>query len=262
MILDDIVRDKRADVTRSKATVPLTALQQRALFHAPRQPLRDALQARPRAIIAEVKKASPSRGVIRPDFDPVQIACSYARGGAAAISVLTEEHYFQGHLDHLAAVRGAVDLPLLRKDFMVDAYQLYEARAFGADAVLLIVAVLADTQLQELLWLAEELNLAALVEVHERVELERAARSGARLIGINNRDLRTFHTSLETTERLLPAVPPEAFVVAESGIETAVDIERLERLGVSAFLIGETLMRAPDPGARLATLLEGRARGR
>ena len=262
MILDDIVRDKRADVTRSKATVPLTALQQRPLFHAQRQPFRDALEARPRAIIAEVKKASPSRGVIRADFDPVQIARSYARGGAAAVSVLTEERYFQGHLDHLAAIRVAVDLPLLRKDFMVDAYQLYEARAFGADAVLLIVAILADAQLQELLWLADELNLAALVEVHDGDELERAARSGARLVGINNRDLRTFHTSLETTERLLPLVPAEAFVVAESGIETVVDIERLERLGVSAFLIGEALMRAPDPGAQLAVLLEGRARGR
>ena len=259
MILDDIVRDKRADVAHSKTTVPLRALQQRPLFHEQRRGFRAALEARPRVIIAEVKKASPSRGVIRADFDPVRIARSYARGGAAAISVLTEERYFQGHLDHLAAIRGAVDRPLLRKDFVVDGYQLYEARAFGADAVLLIVAVLTDAELQELLWLADELNLAALVEVHERTELDRAARSGARLIGINNRDLQTFHTCLGTTENLLPAVPADACVVAESGIETIADIERLERAGVHAFLIGETLMRAADPEAQLAALLAGSA---
>jgi indole-3-glycerol phosphate synthase len=255
MILDDIVRDRRADLPGAKARAPISELQQRPLFRGPRRSLRAALAARPRAIIAEVKKASPSRGLIRADFDPVRIATAYAHAGAAAISVLTEERYFQGHLDHLVAVRGCVDVPLLRKDFLFDPYQLYEARACGADAVLLIVAILEDVVLQELLWLADELNLAALVEIHDRSELERAVRHGARLLGINNRDLRTFHTSLATTETLLAAIPPDAFVVAESGIETAADLQRLERLGVSAFLIGESLMRAPDPGVRLAELL-------
>ncbi len=255
MILDDIVRYKRVDLLRAKLAVPLADLRQRPLFRAGRRPLRAALAARHRAIIAEVKKASPSQGVIRADFDPVRIATRYAENGAAAISVLTEERYFQGHLDYLAAIRQAVAVPLLRKDFLFDPYQLYEARAFGADAVLLIVAILSDALLQELLWLADELNLSALVEIHDRPELERAVRGGARLLGINNRDLRTFHTTLATTEALLPAVPPDALVVAESGIETVADIERLERLGVSAFLIGEALMRAADPGTRLSELL-------
>lgn len=255
MILDDIVRDKRADLQRIKAEVSLAALQQRALFRAPRRSLRAALEGRHRAIIAEVKKASPSRGVIRADFDPVRIATSYAASGAAAISVLTEERYFQGSLDYLAAIRAVVSVPLLRKDFLFDPYQLYEARAYGADAVLLIVAMLPDVLLQELLWLAEELNLGPLVEIHDRAELERAVRSGARLLGINNRDLRTFRTTLTTTEDLLPAVPPDALIVAESGIETPADIERLERLGVGAFLIGEAFMRAADPGARLAEFI-------
>jgi indole-3-glycerol phosphate synthase len=258
MILDDIVRDKRADLQRAKVNVSLAELQQRPLFRAARRSFRAALDGRPRAIIAEVKKASPSKGVIRPDFDPVRIATTYAENGAAAISVLTEERYFQGHLDYLAAIRRAVSVPLLRKDFLFDPYQLYEARAFGADAVLLIVAMLPDALLQELLWLAEELNLAPLVEIHDRSELERALRSGARLLGINNRDFRTFRTTLATTEELLPAVPPDAFVVAESGIETFADIERLERAGVTAFLIGEAFMRAADPGARLGEFLSAR----
>jgi indole-3-glycerol phosphate synthase len=257
MILDDIVRDKRADLQVIKAAVAISDLQERELFRAPRRLLRAALEARHRAIVAEVKKASPSRGLIRADFDAVQIAAAYAAHGAAAISVLTEERYFQGHLDHLAAIRRAVEVPLLRKDFLFDAYQLYEARAYGADAVLLIVAILPDPLLQELLWLAEELNLTPLVEVHDRAELERAVRSGARLLGINNRDLRTFQTSLATTEDLLPLVPPDAFVVAESGIESPADLERLERLGVGAFLIGEAFMRAPDPGVRLDEFLRG-----
>ena len=255
MILDDIVRDKRADLERVKARVALTALQQRPLFRAARRDFRAALTARPRAVIAEVKKASPSRGIICTDFDPVRIAVSYADGGAAAISVLTEERYFHGRLDYLAAIRQAVGVPLLRKDFLFDAYQLYEARAFGADAVLLIVAILSDAQLQELLWLSDELNLAALVEVHDRAELDRALSAGARLVGINNRDLRTFHTTLATTEALMPAVPANVLAIAESGIDSAADMDRLERAGVHAFLIGESLMRAVDPGARLRALL-------
>jgi indole-3-glycerol phosphate synthase len=261
MILDDIVRDKRADLERTKATASLADLERRPLFRAERRDLRTALAQHRRAIIAEVKKASPSKGVIRADFDPLHIAASYAANGAAAISVLTEERHFQGHLDHLAAIRNAVAVPLLRKDFLFDPYQLYEARAFGADAVLLIVAILPDALLHELLLLAETLKLSPLVEVHDRLELERALSSGARLLGINNRDLRTFRTSLATTEELVRCVPAEVLVVAESGIETVADVERLERSGVRAFLIGETCMRAPDPGAKLAELLGRHTRG-
>jgi len=255
MILDDIVRDKRLDLQRTKAAVSLAELQQATLFRAPRCDFRAALAARRRAIIAEVKKASPSKGVICADFDPLRIATAYAAAGAAAISVLTEERYFQGHLSYLASIRQAVSIPLLRKDFLFDPYQLYEARAFGADAVLLIVALITQPLLHELLGLAEELHLAALVEVHDRAELECAIRSGARIVGINNRDLRTFHTTLATTEQLAPAVPGNVFTVAESGIETAADIARLERAGVTAFLIGESLMRSADPGSILAGLL-------
>jgi len=255
MILDDIVRDKRRDLQRTKAAVSLAELQQRPLFRAGRHGFRAALQAQRRAIVAEVKKASPSKGVIRGDFDPVRIATAYAESGAAAISVLTEERYFQGHLDFLAAIRAVVDVPLLRKDFLFDPYQLYEARAYGADAVLLIVAMLSDTQVHELLWLADELNLAPLVEVHDRLELERAVDAGARILGINNRDLHTFYTTLATTEELVPLVPHDALVIAESGIETVADLQRLEHAGVTAFLIGETLMRASDPGAKLVELL-------
>ena len=256
MILDDIVRDKRADLAATQRHVSLAELQQRPIFREGRRTFLEALRKPRRGIIAEVKKASPSKGVIRADFDPVAIAKSYAASGAAAISVLTEERYFQGHLDYLASIRAAVPTPLLRKDFLFDPYQLYEARAYGADAALLIVASLSDQQLQELTWLADELNLTALVEVHDRYEMERADRAGARLIGINNRDLRTFHTTLETTENLLPFLPREALAVTESGIDTVGDIQRLERAGVHVFLIGEKFMRATDPGVALTELLE------
>jgi indole-3-glycerol phosphate synthase len=261
MILDDIIRDKRTAVAAAKASVSVADLQQRPLFRAARHPFRAALAVAPLAIIAEVKKASPSCGVIRADFDPVRIAVAYARAGAAAISVLTEERYFQGRLDHLAAIRAAVALPLLRKDFVFDPYQLYEARAYGADAVLLIVAALPEALLHDLMRVAEELELDALVEVHDRAELDQAVRCGARLVGINNRDLRTFRTTLATTEHLLPAVPEDTLVVAESGIQGAAEIERLRRAGARAFLIGETLMRAHDPGQKLAELLRASVAG-
>jgi indole-3-glycerol phosphate synthase len=257
MILDEIVRAKRLDLASTKIRVSLDALRQRPVFSEPRRGFGRAVSTAVRAIVAEVKKASPSKGVIRRDFDPVAIASAYAAGGARAISVLTEERYFQGHLDYLERIRGAVDVPLLRKDFIVDAYQLYEARAYGADAALLIAAILSDEEMRALLFLAEELNLSALVEVHTEDELTRAVRAGAGIIGINNRDLRSFRTSLETTERLVPLVPPGIHVIAESGIEDIADIERLEKSGVHAFLIGETLMRAADPGAKLAELLRG-----
>jgi indole-3-glycerol phosphate synthase len=262
MILDDIVRHKRADLQHAKATTPLAGLEQRPLFRAQRRDLRSALRAAVRpAVIAEIKKASPSKGVIRVDFDPVRIARSYAANGAVAISVLTEQRYFQGDLEHLAAIREAVAVPLLRKDFLFDPYQLYEARAFGADAVLLIIGVLDDALLRDLLQLAGALQLSALVEVHDRLELERALGGGAHLLGINNRDLHTFHTDLATTAELMRCVPTDVLVVAESGIETAADIGRLERAGVRAFLIGEALMRAADPGAMLAELLASGASG-
>jgi indole-3-glycerol phosphate synthase len=257
MILDDIVRDKCADLAETKRRVSVAQLREQPLFQEPRRRFREALSQKPRAIIAEVKKASPSKGIIRSDFEPVEIARRYADCGAAAISVLTEERYFQGCLDYLARIREKVTLPLLRKDFLVDPYQLYEARAYGADAALLIVAVLDDDRLNELLWLADELNLAALVEVHTRQELDRAVRAGSTIIGINNRNLQTFETTLETTERLAPHVPDGSLIVAESGIATAADLERLARAGANAFLIGETLMRAPDPGEALAELLRG-----
>lgn len=255
MILDNIVRDKRADLAEAKKRAPLAELRQRPLFQQARRGFARALAAPGRAIIAEVKRASPSRGLIRADFDPVAIALRYTDAGARAISVLTEERYFLGHLDYLARIRESVGVPLLRKDFLIDAYQLYEARAYGADAVLLIASILPDTLLRELMWLAEELNLASLVEVHSDEELDRALAAGACIVGINNRDLRTFHTTLETTERLAPRIPPGVLTVAESGIDTTADIERLEACGVRAFLIGEALMRAEDPGAKLASLL-------
>lgn len=255
MILDDIVRHKRADLERVKRRVSLVDLQQRELFRRARCGFHAALAAQRCAIIAEIKKASPSKGVIRVDFDPVSLARRYAESGAAAISVLTEERYFQGHLQHLQAVRQAVQIPLLRKDFLFDSYQLYEARAYGADAVLLIVAMLSDALLRELLALAATLDLAALVEVHDRDQLQRALQAGARIVGINNRDLRTFETTLVTTEILAPLVPGDVVVVAESGIEFPADIERLTRSGVTTFLIGEAFMRAADPGACLAHLL-------
>lgn len=258
MILDRIVAAKREEVAEAKRLRPGTALQQLPGYAEPRCDFLSAL-ARPRAIVAEIKKASPSRGVIRAEFDPVAIARSYVTHGAAALSVLTEQKFFQGHLDHLAAIRRAVPVPLLRKDFLFDEYQIHEARAYGADAVLLIVRVLDDSQLCALLELAHELGMAALVEVHDETELERAVRSGARCIGINNRDLGSFVTSLEVSERLAARVPRDRILVAESGIEGAQDIERLERAGIHCFLIGESLMRSADPGRKLAELLGGEA---
>lgn len=255
MILDDIIAARRADLATAQRTVPLSALRDRPGWALARRGFAVALRARRPAVIAEVKKASPSKGVIRADFDPVAIACRYAACGAAAISVLTEERYFQGSPAYLEAIRAAVDVPLLRKDFIVDPYQIAEARAWGADAVLLIVAALEDAALRELHAAARELELDVLVEAHTADEVDRAAAAGATLIGINNRDLRTFVTTLETAERLFPRLPAGAVAVAESGIETPADIARLRRAGYAVFLVGESLMRQPDPGAALQALL-------
>jgi len=255
VILDQIVQSKREEIAEHKRQRPLEALADTDLYRAPRRGFAAALARPGRAIIAEVKKASPSRGVIRADFDAVAIARAYASGGARALSVLTDAPFFQGSLAYLEAIRRVVDLPLLRKDFVLDPYQVHEARAFGADAVLLICAILDDDSLRELFRLASRLDLDALVEVHSREELERAADCGATLVGINNRDLRTFVTRLEVAETLAPLAPRQMTVVAESGLKTAADLERLEAAGVRAFLIGETLMAAPNPAAALGALL-------
>jgi indole-3-glycerol phosphate synthase len=255
MILDEIVRFRRDDVARAARATPSKALEQSAAYSAPRRGFAQRLRRGGIAIIAEVKKASPSRGVIRPDFDPVAIARAYEDAGAAGVSVLTEERFFQGHIDHVAQIRRAVKLPILRKDFLIDPYQVVEARAYGADAVLLIVAVLGNRQLDEMLTAASEHGLDVLVEVHDESELERALAAGAEIIGINNRDLRSFVTTLATAERLRPLVPAGAIPVAESGISGPADIARLRRAGFDAFLIGETLMRASDPAAKLRELL-------
>lgn len=255
MILEEIVRRRREDVARARSRTPCSELFQSPAFARPRRGFAQQLRCRELAIIAEVKKASPSRGVIRPDFDPAAIARSYQDAGAAAVSVLTEERFFQGHRRHLAAIEAAVDLPILRKDFLTDPYQVIEARAWGADAVLLIVAILRGQQLREMLAAAAEHELDSLVEVHNERELEQALSAGARIIGVNNRDLHTFSTNLATAERLRPLIPPEVVPVAESGIAESADLTRLRTAGFNAFLIGECLMRAPNPGAKLRELL-------
>ncbi|MBV6414511.1 MAG: Indole-3-glycerol phosphate synthase [Xanthomonadales bacterium] len=206
------------------------------------------------AVIAEVKKASPSKGVIRADFDPVYIAQSYASAGAACLSVLTDEDFFQGHDRYLVQARRACVLPLLRKDFTIDAWQVYEARELGADCILLIVAALPDSRLSEFTDLAHTIGIDVLMEVHDGAELERALATRASLIGINNRNLRSFETSLETTLSLRERVPVERLLVTESGIATRTDVERLRAAGVHSFLVGEAFMRAPDPGAELCNL--------
>jgi indole-3-glycerol phosphate synthase len=262
-ILDQILRDKAEEVAENRRRRPLPELQRELRDLPPARDFRAALwhgssgSATAPRVIAEVKKASPSKGVIRPDFDPVAIAQTYAANGAAALSVLTDEQYFQGQLTFLTAISQAIALPLLRKDFVIDEYQIYEARAAKADAILLIVAALEISQLREFMALADGLGMAALLEVHTVQDLERILPLHPRLIGINNRDLRTFQTDIETTLRLLPLIPPEVAVVSESGINTAADIIHLREKGVHAFLIGESLMRAPDPGVKLRELLHG-----
>lgn len=260
MILDDIVAYKQTELAAQKRRVSLRQLQEMPLFHATPPPFVKTLREwSGRTIIAEVKKASPSKGVIRADFEPLSLAKTYDTNGAAAISVLTESRFFQGSLDYLRLIREHVRCPLLRKDFLFDPYQVYEARAYGASAILLIVAILSDGQMKELGALARSLGLDCLVEVHDEAELRRAVACGAELLGINNRDLRTFHTTIETSERLVRLVPPGTTVVSESGLSHSEQLTRLESLGVKAFLIGETFMAAADPGAPLRELIRGAA---
>jgi indole-3-glycerol phosphate synthase len=260
-ILDHILLDKTTEVAACCRRLPLAELQ-RQTHDLPRpRNFVAALQGGGSdheigwRVIAEIKKASPSKGVIRPDFEPVAIARTYAANGAAALSVLTDGKYFQGHLSFLERISQAVPLPLLRKDFIIGAYQIFESRVALADAILLIVAALGTDQLEELSALAQDLGMAALIEVHTIEELERVLPLRPSLIGINNRDLRTFQTDIQTTLQLLPLIPDGVVVVSESGINTGTDIARLWDQGVDAFLIGETLMRAPDPGMKLRELL-------
>jgi indole-3-glycerol phosphate synthase len=257
-ILHRILARKAEEVAERSARLPLARLVARSAELPPPRGFVAALQAkvaagRP-AVIAEIKRASPSRGVIRADYDPAAIARAYARAGAACLSVLTDEDFFQGRDAHLAQARDACELPVLRKDFVIDPWQVHEARAIGADAILLIVAALDDAALRELSQLAQSLGLAVLVEVHDEPELERALALPTPLVGINNRDLRTFETSLETTLRLRALVGAGRMVVSESGIHAPADVERLRAAGVGAFLVGEAFMRATDPGVELARL--------
>jgi indole-3-glycerol phosphate synthase len=258
MILDDIVADKRIELAQVKQETPLRELEGRVSQQAAPLDFAAALRDNGVNIIAEIKKASPSKGLLCPDFDPVALARAYTEGGATAISVLTEVKYFQGGLDYLLAVRetaGLENMPLLRKDFIFDPYQIYEARAYGADAVLLIAAILEDNELERLLALTHELGMQCLVEVHDHIELERVLRSNAQIIGINNRDLRTFEVDIHTTERLRNLIPPDKIVVSESGISRREDIEILSEWSVDAALIGETLVTADDVVARLKELV-------
>ncbi|HEY42327.1 MAG TPA: indole-3-glycerol phosphate synthase TrpC [Dehalococcoidia bacterium] len=258
MILDDIVADKKKELARARVETPLRELEVRISQQDEPLDFAGALSGDGVSIIAEVKKASPSKGLLCPDFDPVRLARAYAEGGAAAISVLTEVKYFQGSLDYLLQIKGALEtakLPLLRKDFIFDSYQVYEARAYGADAILLIVAVLDDSRLEELLTLARELGMQCLVEVHNAAELKRVLQSGAQIIGINNRDLHTFEVDINTTGRLKPMIPPDRVIVSESGISRRENIKKLREWCVNAALIGEALVTANDVVAKLRELV-------
>ncbi len=254
-ILASIAEHVRAAVERRRREAPIEALRDRPLFNLPTRGFARSLTGQARRIIAEIKKASPSKGLIRADFEPVSIAKDYAAGGASAISVLTEERFFEGHLAYLENIHHAVSVPLLRKDFMLEPYQIVEAKSYGADAVLFIAALLEPGLLRELCAQATAQSLDALVEVHTENELASAVAAGAQLIGINNRDLKTFAVDLGTTERLAPLVPAGLPVVCESGIDSLEQIHRVEKLGVHVFLIGESLMRAPAPGQKLRELL-------
>ena len=256
MILDAIIENKKIEVEKSKGRRSIESLISGIGNMRPPRDFYKAIDPRGRLrIIAEIKKASPSKGVLREDFDPVKIALGYAKSGASALSVLTDEKFFMGILEYLSAVREAVDVPLLRKDFIIDPYQVYESRLYGADALLLIVSALGQDVLMELLDLTHSLGMNAVVEVHDEEELGRALQAGGRIIGINNRDLRTFEVDLGVSARLARMMPVGVIAVAESGISSGADIKRLRAEGVHVFLIGETFMKAADPGSELKNLI-------
>ncbi len=255
-ILDEIVQSKRREVAAARRLMPLEELEVQAAEAPPVRDFRASLTGPgPIRLIAEVKKASPSAGVIRSDFEPISIARTYQAHGAHCLSVLTDVPYFQGHLSYLARIRASVAIPLLRKDFLIDEYQVVEARMAGADAILLIAEILDDDQLASLLARARGLGMSALVEFHDPANLPRVLAAGADLIGVNNRDLRHFVTDLEQTLRVRDQVPEDVVLVSESGIRERADVERLENAGVSAILVGESLMRAPDIGRAVEELL-------
>ncbi|MEW6183674.1 MAG: indole-3-glycerol phosphate synthase TrpC [Bacillota bacterium] len=256
-MLDQIIGHKRMEIEASKRARSLAQLEQMAASAPPARGFGVNLRVSGRvAVIAEIKRASPSKGPIRPDADPAETARTYAAAGASAISVLTDKRFFQGDLDFLGMVRSEVRLPVLRKDFIVDPYQVLEAKALGADAILLITRILTLRELKELLGFSRNIGIECLVEVHDESEVERAVEAGARIIGINNRDLSTFQTDIETTLRLRRMVPPEVVTVSESGISSAAAIRTLKDNGVDAVLIGEALMSAADIGAKLQELVE------
>ena len=257
-ILINILNRKREEITERSATVPIEELKQQcASADTVRgfiQSIENKINNNQSAVIAEIKKASPSKGLLRENFDPADIAKSYANHGAACLSVLTDKDYFQGHEDYLKQARAACELPVIRKDFIIDPYQVYEARAINADCILLIVAALDDENLQLLFNLAHELKMDVLMEVHDKQEMKRALKTGAKLIGINNRNLRTFDTTLETTLSMLDMVNENHILVTESGIHTIDDVQLMRDNGVNAFLVGEAFMRADNPGEKLAEL--------
>jgi indole-3-glycerol phosphate synthase len=255
-ILATIADHVRGVIELRRRETPVEALRDRSLFHSRTRGFSRSLAGRERRIIAEIKKASPSKGLIRADFDPLSIAKDYAAHGASAISVLTEERFFQGSLGDLEKIREAVNVPLLRKDFTLDPYQIVEAKSYGADAVLLIAALLDSHLMADLRAQASALGLDSIIEVHTETELDSALQAGAQVIGVNNRDLKTFTVDLSTTERLARLIPSGVPAVCESGIESSDQIGRVEQWGVHVFLIGEALMRSPDPGKRLAELLK------
>lgn len=259
-ILKKILATKAEEIEAGQRERPLAMLQDQAKDAGPQRDFAGQLKKRAHqsqdAVIAEIKKASPSAGIIREDFDPARLADSYQAGGATALSVLTDEGYFQGHRDYLVQARNATELPVIRKDFIIDEWQVWDSRVLGADAILLIVAALDDQRLHALAGLAKELGLAVLVEVHDEDELERALDTDIELVGINNRDLHVFKTDLNTSIRLAPRISDDRLVIAESGIHTPEDIQRLQAGGIGAFLIGESLMRQPDPGLALKSLFD------
>ena len=256
MILDRILANKYLEVAHRRIALPIERLREQAMTQAPPRDFIGALrQAGRPALIAECKKASPSKGLLRPEYDPAQLARTYTENGAAALSVLTDEKFFQGALSDLTAAREAAKLPALRKDFIVDGYQVYEARAAGADAVLLIVAALRLEQLQELHRQIVELGMTALVEVHDEAEVDIALKIAPRLIGVNNRNLHDFSVDLQTTARLRKCIPTDIALVAESGIHAAEDVARVRDMGVDAILVGEALVTASDVGAKVRELV-------